>query len=256
MAVSGGLLVINSIWRPRRSDRPPAASLPHRQHPGQQLPDARPSGSATRYRREARRGRLNMTAVPAFFLKVSNFQLTLTLARAAARLGQRGGRVARPALPSPDPRCYASFHTVSPIHSRWSRLLPGRRRCINVGAWARPTYRPPSPSSSSSCRRLDADDGRGHTRAAASRRHVDRQVVAAELPAPVAVNRRFAEECQPVVGGRPPESGRRRGVGQDALRRDHALHHVDALAAGVDRASRCARRSGSAPTPRPAARPP
>ena len=55
-----------------------------------------------------------MTAVPAFFLKVSNFQLTLTLARAAARLGQRGGRVARPALPSPDPRCYASFHTVSP----------------------------------------------------------------------------------------------------------------------------------------------
>ena len=55
-----------------------------------------------------------MTAVPAFFLKVSNFQLTLTLARAAARLGQRGGRVARPALPSPDPRCYASFHTVFP----------------------------------------------------------------------------------------------------------------------------------------------
>ena len=56
MAVSGGLLVINSIWRPRRSDRPPAASLPHRQHPGQQLPDARPSGSATRYRRVERGG--------------------------------------------------------------------------------------------------------------------------------------------------------------------------------------------------------
>ena len=72
---------------------------------------------------------------------------------------------------------------------------------------------------------------RSHTHAAASHRHVDRQVVAAELPTPVAGSRRFAEECQPVVVGRPPKSLRPRGVGQDALRRDHALHQVDSLAA-------------------------
>ena len=59
-----------------RADRPPAAPLPHRQHPGQQLPDARPSGSAAGYRREARRRWLNMTAAPASVLKVCNFQLS------------------------------------------------------------------------------------------------------------------------------------------------------------------------------------
>ena len=44
-------------------------------------------------------------------------------------------------------------------------------------------------------------------------------------------SRRFAEECQPVVVGRPPEWRRPRGVGQDALRRDRALHQVGSLAA-------------------------
>ena len=54
---------------------------------------ARPPRSSTRYRREAWRGRLNMTPVPAFFLKVSNFRLTLT---------------ARPTQPgAPDPQATA-----------------------------------------------------------------------------------------------------------------------------------------------------
>ena len=78
-------------------------------------------------------------------------------------------------------------------------------------------------------RGFDAKKGRRHRDAPIAHAHVDRQVMAAKLPAPCVRGGRFAEEGQPVVVGIPTHSPGARRLFQHTFRRQHRSNHVMAV---------------------------
>ena len=69
---------------------------------------------------------------------------------------------------------------------------------------------------------FDTEERGGEIAATGHDRHVHGEVVTAELPGPLLIGRRLAEEGEPVVVGTPLQAGRIRRLGQHGFGLDHA----------------------------------